>query len=585
MTDLNQPGWWRDAVVYQIYPRSFADSNGDGIGDLPGITAKADYLADLGVKVVWLSPVYRSPMDDNGYDIADYRDIDPMFGSLADFEELLVALHQRGIRVVMDLVVNHTSDEHAWFQESAASKDSAKRDWYWWRDARPIEGLRPGEPGTEPSEWTSIFSGSAWQWHEPSQQFYLHMFSTKQPDLNWENPQVREAVYDMMRWWLDKGVDGFRMDVINLISKGEALVSGADLAGTEILGGRSTGPRFHEFIQEMHREVFDAYPDRTFLTVGETPGFDAEQGRLTTDPARKELDMVFQFEHVGLDHAVGDKFVPADMPPSTLALNLADWQRGLAETGWNSLYFENHDQPRSVSRWGDEDPQWRARSAMVLMGILHAHRGTPYVYQGQELGSINMPWQRLDEFGDLETLNYVTHRQGLGHEFDDMLPGIARAARDNARTPMAWTGDPARAGFTTGEPWLAVNPAAAEGINVEAQAGVPDSVHTFTRELIRLRQSEPLLVEGRFELLGPTSPEGEHSRLWGVRRVGADGRALVALANFSRNPVRVPDGWVPAGATRLFGNIPAQDTSAPSELEGWQLVYLVGNQDGDGQLG
>lgn len=555
--------WWRDRVVYQIYPRSFADSNGDGIGDLRGIIERVDHLAELGVGVVWLSPIYASPQDDNGYDISDYQAIDPTFGTLADFDELVAALHERDIRLVMDLVVNHTSDEHPWFVESASGRESAKRDWYIWRDPKP--------DGSEPNNWESFFSGPTWQFDEASGQYYLHLFSRKQPDLNWENPQVRQAIYAMMRWWLQRGVDGFRMDVINLISKVKGLPDGpvGPTGRGSCFEACANGPRFHEFLAEMHREVFDAYPDRTFLTVGETPGIGLDDALKCSDPARREVDMVFQFEHVGLDNNPGDKFAVErpDMRLADLAGNLAAWQEGMGEVGWNSLYFENHDQPRSVSRWGDEAEEWRAKSAKALAGMLHAHRGTPYVYQGQELGMINVPWTKLSEFRDLEVLNYVAARAAEGRSFAELLPGIARVNRDNARTPMQWSDEPG-AGFTTGEPWLALNPAARE-INAAAQVGVAGSVFEFYRELIALRRELPVLVAGEFELLSPALIDAERPTVWAVRRT-FEGEQLTALANFSREDVDIPEQWWPAGAEVV---LTSEDVTA-GQLRGWQVVYL-----------
>ncbi len=563
MTTSPTRQWWRDRVVYQIYPRSFADSNGDGIGDLRGIIERVDHLAELGVGVVWLSPIYESPQDDNGYDISDYQAIDPTFGTLADFDELVAALHERDIRLVMDLVVNHTSDEHPWFVESASGRDSAKRDWYIWRDPKP--------DGSEPNNWESFFSGSTWQLDEASGQYYLHLFSRKQPDLNWENPQVRQAIYAMMRWWLERGVDGFRMDVINLISKVEGLPDGpvGPTGRGSCFEACANGPRFHEFLAEMHREVFDAYPDRTFLTVGETPGIGLDDALKCSDPARREVDMVFQFEHVGLDNNPGDKFAVErpDMRLADLAGNLAAWQEGMGEVGWNSLYFENHDQPRSVSRWGDEAEAWRAKSAKALAGMLHAHRGTPYVYQGQELGMINVPWTDLSEFRDLEVLNYVAARAAEGRSFAELLPGISRVNRDNARTPMQWSDEPG-AGFTTGEPWLALNPAARE-INAAAQVGVAGSVFEFYRELIALRRELPVLVAGDFELLSPALIDAERPTVWAVRRT-LEGEKLTALANFSREDVDVPEQWWPAGAEVVLAS---EDVTA-GQLRGWQVVYL-----------
>lgn len=563
MTTSPTRQWWRDRVVYQIYPRSFADSNGDGIGDLRGIIERVDHLAELGVGVVWLSPIYASPQDDNGYDISDYQAIDPTFGTLADFDELVAALHERDIRLVMDLVVNHTSDEHPWFVESASGRESAKRDWYIWRDPKP--------DGSEPNNWESFFSGPTWQFDEASGQYYLHLFSRKQPDLNWENPQVRQAIYAMMRWWLQRGVDGFRMDVINLISKVKGLPDGpvGPTGRGSCFEACANGPRFHEFLAEMHREVFDAYPDRTFLTVGETPGIGLDDALKCSDPARREVDMVFQFEHVGLDNNPGDKFAVErpDMRLADLAGNLAAWQEGMGEVGWNSLYFENHDQPRSVSRWGDEAEEWRAKSAKALAGMLHAHRGTPYVYQGQELGMINVPWTKLSEFRDLEVLNYVAARAAEGRSFAELLPGIARVNRDNARTPMQWSDEPG-AGFTTGEPWLALNPAARE-INAAAQVGVAGSVFEFYRELIALRRELPVLVAGDFELLSPALIDAERPTVWAVRRT-FEGEQLTALANFSREDVDIPEQWWPAGAEVV---LTSEDVTA-GQLRGWQVVYL-----------
>ena len=379
---LDEP--WRRWVVYQVYPRSFADSNGDGVGDLPGVLAHLDHLQRLGVDVVWMSPVYRSPMDDNGYDISDYTDIDPLFGTLADLDELIAALHARGMRLVMDLVVNHTSDEHPWFTESRSSRDNPKRDWYWWRDARP--GTTPGTPGAEPTNWESFFSGPCWAWDEATGQYYLHLFSRKQPDLNWENPEVRQAIYAMMRWWLDRGVDGFRMDVIDMISKDTSLPDTRPRPGSRYgFGGQYflCGPRNHEFLQEMYREVF-AGRDAHVLTVGEMPGVTIAEAVLFTAPARRELDMVFQFEHVELDYGV-DRYHPRPLQLTELKASMAAWQAGLAGRGWNSLYWGNHDQPRSLSRFGDDGPH-RVASAKTLATVLHLHQGTPYVYQGDELG-------------------------------------------------------------------------------------------------------------------------------------------------------------------------------------------------------
>lgn len=523
--------WWRSAVVYQIYPRSFADATGDGIGDLPGITAHLDHLERLGVDVVWLSPVYRSPMDDNGYDISDYHDVDPIFGTLDDFDTLLAEVHRRGMKLVMDLVVNHTSDEHPWFAESRSSKDNPKRDWYWWRPARP--GHVPGQPGAEPTNWGSFFSGPAWEYDETTGEYYLHLFSRKQPDLNWENPEVRQAVYAMMRRWLDKGVDGFRMDVVNLISKDPSLPDGEVRLGQEY-GERDAavvdGPRVHEFVAEMHREVF-AGVDRDLLLVGETPGVSIEEARKYTDPARGEVDMVFHFEHMQVDRGATKWDVrPFEMP--TLRACLARWQDGLAETGWNSLYWDNHDQPRVVSRWGD-DGECRVESAKLLATILHLQRGTPYLYQGDELGMTNYPFTSVAEFNDIESVNYYREAIAAGLDPAEAFAALRAMSRDNARTPMQWDDSP-HAGFTTGTPWLPVNPNHRE-INAASQVGVPGSVFEHHRQLIALRHEEPAVAHGDFTLLLP-----EHEQLFVFTR-RHEAVELVVVANFSGKAAELPD--------------------------------------------
>ncbi|HXO24065.1 MAG TPA: alpha-glucosidase, partial [Streptosporangiaceae bacterium] len=515
---------WRQWVVYQVYPRSFADSSGDGVGDLRGVLAHLDYLRRLGADVVWLSPVYRSPMDDNGYDISDYQDVDPLFGTLADLDELISELHARGMRLVMDLVVNHTSDEHPWFAESRSSRDNPRRDWYWWRDARP--GTTPGTPGAEPTNWESLFSGPAWTWDEHTGQYYLHIFSRKQPDLNWEHPDVRQAIYAMMRWWLDRGVDGFRMDVINMISKDTSLPDAVPGPGSRYGRGDqyfSCGPRNHEFLQEMYREVF-AGRDAHVLTVGEMPGVTIPQAIDFTAPERHELDMVFQFEHVQLDYAA-DKFHPRPLHLPDLKASLAAWQAGLAGRGWNSLYWGNHDQPRAVSRFGD-DGVHRVASAKTLATVLHLHQGTPYVYQGEELGMANAPFAAIGDFRDIETLNYYAQAAARGDvDLTTLLAAMVKMSRDQARTPVQWDASP-NAGFTTGTPWIAVNPDYPE-VNAAAEVGRPDSVFEHYRRLIELRHADPVITDGGFELLLP-----EHPAIWAFLRHGPQGELLVA-ANFS----------------------------------------------------
>jgi oligo-1,6-glucosidase len=522
MTSLADEPWWKTAVVYQIYPRSFADSDGDGVGDLPGVLARLDYLHRLGVDVLWLSPVYPSPQDDNGYDISDYQNIEPVFGRLADFDTLVGQAHARGMRIVMDLVVNHTSDEHPWFVESRSSKNNPKRDWYWWRPPRP--GMLAGQPGAEPTNWASFFSGPTWHLDPATGEYYMHLFSRKQPDLNWENPEVRQAIYAMMRWWLDRGVDGFRMDVINMISK--------DLS-VPTWDGYVRGPRLHEFLQEMHREVFEGRPAE-LLTVGEMPGVTVEEARLFTDPARRELDMVFQFEHMRVDQGA-TKWDPVPLRLTALKDVLARWQTGLADVGWNSLYWDNHDQPRVVSRFGD-DGAHRVAAAKMLGTILHFQRGTPYVYQGEELGMTNAPWATLEDFRDIESLNHYRAAVAAGASPDDVLLDLRRQSRDNARTPVQW--DAGRhGGFTTGEPWLPVNPNHVS-INAEAARGDPDSVFHHYRRLISLRKALPVIADGDFTLL----LEGDERVFAYVRSLGHD--ALLVLGNFSGDEVEVSlEGW------------------------------------------
>ncbi|MEV4278384.1 alpha-glucosidase [Actinoplanes xinjiangensis] len=556
MTD----SWWKKSVVYQIYPRSFADSDGDGMGDLRGIIDHLDHLAELGADVLWLSPVYPSPQDDNGYDISDYQDIEPLFGDLATFDELLAGAHERGMKIIMDLVVNHSSDEHPWFLESRSSTDNPKRDWYWWRPARP--GMQPGTPGAEPTNWGSVFGGSAWQFDEKTGEYYLHLFSTKQPDLNWENPEVRQAVYAMMRWWLDRGVDGFRMDVINMISKDVSLPDGRLNAGSAYADGSAAfigGPRLHEFLQEMHREVFEGRDG--LLTVGEMPGVTVDEAILHTDPDRREVDMVFQFDHVWVDRGPDPwRLVPLQL--TQLKAILGRWQAGLAEAGWNSLYWNNHDQPRVVSRYGDDSPAHRAASAKMLGTVLHLHRGTPYVYQGEELGMTNYPFGGIDEFRDIEALGQYRQAVELeGRTPEEVLTVLRARGRDNARTPMQWDDSP-NGGFSTGTPWLPVNPNHRE-INAHAQRADPDSVFHYYRRLIELRKTEPAVADGDFTMLLP-----DDERLYAfTRRLG--GTELLVIGNFSGVEAHAAiEGW--DGAELLLTNLDEPRTHLT--LAPWQAV-------------
>jgi oligo-1,6-glucosidase len=577
MTELTTPGrpaplphgpdWWKAAVVYQIYPRSFADGDGDGIGDLRGIASRLDYLAALGVQVLWLSPVYPSPQDDNGYDISDYQDIDATFGTLEDFDALLAGVHERGMRLVMDLVVNHTSDEHPWFRESRSSADNPKRDWYWWRPAR--HGMHAGDPGAEPTNWGSFFSGPAWELDSASGEYYLHLFSRKQPDLNWENPEVRHAVYAMMRWWLDRGVDGFRMDVINMISKDPALPDGHVLSGGLYGDGRPhylCGPRIHEFLQEMHRGVF-AGREGPLLTVGEMPGVTVEEARLFTDPARAEVDMVFQFEHVQLDQGTS-KWDVHPLRLRDLKASLGRWQAGLADVGWNSLYWNNHDQPRVVSRFGD-DTEFRVQAATMLATVLHLHRGTPYVYQGEEIGMTNAPFAGIEDFRDIESVNHYAEAVALGHPPEDVLRGLRAMSRDNARTPMQWEDAP-HGGFTTGTPWIPVNRNVTT-VNAAAAVADPDSVYHHYRRLAQLRREDPVVAHGDFTML-----LAEDDHVYAFRRGHGDVTLLV-LGNFSGTPVPadVPEAAAWAGAELVLGNYPPPDPGeVPPLLRPWEArVY------------
>ena len=485
--------WWKESVVYQVYPRSFCDSNGDGIGDLQGIISKLDYLKDLGINVIWMSPVYRSPNDDNGYDISDYQDIMEEFGTMADFDQLLREAHDRGIKIVMDLVVNHTSDEHKWFLESRSSRDNDKRDFYIWRES---------VDGHEPNNWGSVFSGSAWQWDETTQMYYLHCFSKKQPDLNWENPRVRDEVFNMMTWWCEKGIDGFRMDVISMISKPVGLPdlpkNGNLYADCMVPGGTCNGPRVHEYLQEMNRRVLSKYD---IMTVGETAGVTLEEAKKYANSEGTELNMVFQFEHVALDQAPFSKWSSKRFNLVDLKKNLTKWQEGLSEIAWNSLYYCNHDQPRIASRLGDETPD----SAKCIATQLHMMQGTPYVYQGEELGMTNCPFGSIENYNDLDCINAYYELTGAGlREPEELMEAIACKSRDNARTPMQWSAE-ANAGFTTGKPWLMVNPNYTT-INAAAQVNDPDSVFSYYKKLIALRRNSAwseTIVYGDYALLAP----------------------------------------------------------------------------------
>jgi oligo-1,6-glucosidase len=535
--------WWKEGVVYQIYPRSFQDSDGDGIGDLQGIIQRLDYLQALGVDIVWLSPVYQSPNDDNGYDISDYQAIMAEFGTMADFDDLLAGLHSRGIKLVMDLVVNHTSDEHPWFVESRSPTDSPKRDWYIWRKPRD---------GHEPNNWQSFFSGPVWQYDDATGEYYLHLFSKKQPDLNWENPDVREAVYAMMRWWLAKGIDGFRMDVINMISKVPGLPDAPVTTDGPWQPGFDyfiQGPRLVEYLAEMKREVL-AHHD--IITVGEAPLATVEHGLALTHGATGSLNMLFQFEHMDVDRdpITRSKWSMDGWSLLDLKRAMGNWQTGLEGQGWNSLYLANHDQPRPVSRFGDDGRYW-VESAKLLATFLHLLQGTPYVYQGEEIGMTNVAFASIEDYRDIETLNM--YRQAVGERGIDaaeVMAMIHKKGRDNARTPMQWTAE-ANAGFTTGAPWIGVNPNH-DRINVEAALADPDSIFHYYRRLIQLRKAEPIIVHGRYELIFEA-----HEQIYAYLRTVDDDRLLV-ICNFSADePTFVLPSHVPcARAEPLIANYP-----------------------------
>ena len=511
--------WWKESVVYQIYPRSFCDSNGDGIGDLNGITGKLDYLKELGIDVIWLSPVYKSPNDDNGYDISDYQAIMDEFGTMEDFDRMLATAHEKGIKIMMDLVVNHTSDEHKWFIESRKSTDNPYRDYYIWRPAK--------EDGSLPNNWGSCFSGPAWEYDKTTDMYFLHLFSKKQPDLNWDNPAVRQDVFDMMNWWLKKGVDGFRMDVISLISKEPGLPDKEPgINGYATFNVSANGPHVHEYLQEMRQKALN---NADTITVGECSGVTLEEAKKYARSDEKELNMVFQFEHMDVDsdEKVG-KWTTRKMDLRNLKKILTRWQKGLQDIAWNSLYWENHDQPRSVSRFGNDSDEYREISAKMLATCIHMMQGTPYVYQGEELGMTNCPFNTLDNFRDLESINafHELTEQGKMTE-EDMMAAIGYKGRDNARTPMQWD-DSAYAGFSTANPWIMVNPNYTK-INAKDQVNREDSVFKYYQKLIKLRHESELIVYGTYDLI----LDDDKDIYAYIRTLGDE--KLIVYCNFSEN--------------------------------------------------
>lgn len=511
--------WWKESVVYQIYPRSFCDSNGDGIGDLNGITGKLDYLKELGIDVIWLSPVYKSPNDDNGYDISDYQAIMDEFGTMEDFDRMLATAHEKGIKIMMDLVVNHTSDEHKWFIESRKSTDNPYRDYYIWRPAK--------EDGSLPNNWGSCFSGPAWEYNKTTDMYFLHLFSKKQPDLNWDNPAVRQDVFDMMNWWLKKGVDGFRMDVISLISKEPGLPDKEPgINGYATFNVSANGPHVHEYLQEMRQKALN---NADTITVGECSGVTLEEAKKYARSDEKELNMVFQFEHMDVDSdEKAGKWTTRKMDLRNLKKILTRWQKGLQDIAWNSLYWENHDQPRSVSRFGNDSDEYREISAKMLATCIHMMQGTPYVYQGEELGMTNCPFNTLDNFRDLESINafHELTEQGKMTE-EDMMAAIGYKGRDNARTPMQWD-DSAYAGFSTANPWIMVNPNYTK-INAKDQVNREDSVFKYYQKLIKLRHESELIVYGTYDLILDDDKD-----IYAYIRTLGD-KKLIVYCNFSEN--------------------------------------------------
>ena len=534
----HRPGWWKNAVLYQIYPKSFQDANGDGIGDLPGITARLDYLQTLGVDALWLSPIFASPQVDNGYDISDYRAVDPMFGTLDDLRALIRAADARGIGIVLDLVLNHTSDQHRWFQEAKKSKDNPCHDYYIWRD---------GTPDAPPNGMKATFGGPAWTWVPELGQYYFHQFAPQQPDLNWENPAVRRALYDMINFWISEGVAGFRLDVIDQIAK------------EPDNGITANGPRLMEFLRELNRETFGG---KDLVTVGEAWGADLARARQYSAPDGSVFSMVFQFEQMVLDQD-GSKWKARPWALPELKASIAKWQQGLHGAGWNSLFWNNHDLPRIVSRWGD-DGAHRADSAKALAVVLHGLQGTPYIYQGEELGMTNAPFGPQD-WHDLESLNAYRELCQAGTPQPQALAAVQRMARDNARTPMQWTAGP-NAGFTTGTPWMRVNPNYT-AINAEAALADPASVFYTYRKLIALRKANPVFAAGDFKLLCP----GDTQVFAYLRRGG--GQTMLVAANLSGQDAAFA---LPADFAAVPPALATQGAPTPGTLRPWEAaVYIL----------
>ena len=540
MSKNNNEKWWKKAVVYQIYPKSFQDSDGDGIGDLQGIIKRLDYLETLGINAIWLSPVFKSPQADNGYDISDYRDIDPTFGSLDDMEELINEAKKHKIRIMMDLVLNHSSNEHRWFKEAKKSKDNPYHDYYIWRD---------GEEGMPPSDMKAVFGGSAWEYVPEIGQYYFHQFLPEQPDLNWENPKVRSAIYDMILWWMDKGVGGFRMDVIDQIAKEP------DKRIT------INGPRLQEYFKELSKETFQK---GDLITVGEAWGADTERAKLYSNPDGSEFSMVFQFEHIGLDQKEGgEKWDLAPLPFKKLKKIMAHWQNELYHCGWNSLFWDNHDLPRIVSRWGN-DREYRVESAKMLAILLHGMQGTPYIYQGEELGMTNVQYD-IEDYKDCEIINMYHERLEKGYSKDEIMKSIYAKGRDNARTPMQWD-DTENAGFTTGTPWIKVNDNY-DKINARSQVDDPDSIFSCYRKLVQLRKDYPVFVDGKFTLLLE-----DDENIFAYSRKNEE-KTMIVVCNFFDKEIPMPLAKECGDMEVLISNY--KDTSDMSVLRPYEARMYI----------
>ena len=540
MSKNNNEKWWKKAVVYQIYPKSFQDSNGDGFGDLQGIIKRLDYLETLGINAIWLSPVFKSPQADNGYDISDYRDIDPTFGSLDDMEELINESKKHNIRIMMDLVLNHSSNEHRWFKEAKKSKDNPYHDYYIWRD---------GEEGVPPSDMKAVFGGSAWEYVPEIGQYYFHQFLPEQPDLNWENPKVRRAIYDMILWWMDKGVGGFRLDVIDQIAKEP------DKRIT------INGPRLQEYFKELSKETFQK---GDLITVGEAWGADTERAKLYSNPDGSEFSMVFQFEHIGLDQKEGgEKWDLAPLPFKKLKKIMAHWQNELYNCGWNSLFWDNHDLPRIVSRWGN-DREYRVESAKMLAILLHGMQGTPYIYQGEELGMTNVQYD-IEDYKDCEIINMYHERLEKGYSKDEIMKSIYAKGRDNARTPMQWD-DSANAGFTTGTPWIKVNDNY-DKINAKSQVDDPDSIFSCYKKLVQLRKDYPVFVDGKFTLLLE-----DDENIFAYSRKNEE-KTMLVVCNFFDKEIPMPLAKECEGMEVLISNY--KDTSDMSVLRPYEARMYI----------